>query len=379
MRNELSPDELSDFIGAIYDCALDPSRWEPTLERVTARLDLCNSAVGIQAMPSGDPLLLVTTGMREDYVARLFDYGAEVIEVFGGIDYMNSIPVGEPVTFSRFGDQSLWETSRYMREWVTPQGIVDCAVITLARDSSTHSSLSLGRHGSAGLIGSLETDALRLLAPHLRRSVLISRVLEARSMVASTFASALDALSGGVILVDSELRVVHANLAGGRLLSAGDPLILASGRLSLRNPATQSALAKAVRDAGVNESGLGGRGLGIPAPRLDGGPSVLHVLPLRHGSMRPGLEPAATAAIFVAPAARASLSEDVVTLLFDLTPAEARVFACLANGDTVAGVAGVLGITGSTVRTHLLRIFAKTGTRRQSELIKLAGSLAAIA
>jgi DNA-binding CsgD family transcriptional regulator len=35
-----------------------------------------------------------------------------------------------------------------------------------------------------------------------------------------------------------------------------------------------------------------------------------------------------------------------------------------------------LGIGRGTVKTHLLRIFAKTGTRRQAELVKLAASLA---
>jgi DNA-binding CsgD family transcriptional regulator len=35
-----------------------------------------------------------------------------------------------------------------------------------------------------------------------------------------------------------------------------------------------------------------------------------------------------------------------------------------------------LGIGRGTVKTHLLRVFAKTGSGRQAELVKLAAALA---
>jgi DNA-binding CsgD family transcriptional regulator len=37
----------------------------------------------------------------------------------------------------------------------------------------------------------------------------------------------------------------------------------------------------------------------------------------------------------------------------------------------VPEAAAALGIGQGTVRTHLLRLYAKTGTRRQAELVKL--------
>ena len=43
---------------------------------------------------------------------------------------------------------------------------------------------------------------------------------------------------------------------------------------------------------------------------------------------------------------------------------------------TQAEIANALGIEGSTVKTHLLHIFAKTGTHRQVDLVKLAASMA---
>jgi DNA-binding CsgD family transcriptional regulator len=65
-----------------------------------------------------------------------------------------------------------------------------------------------------------------------------------------------------------------------------------------------------------------------------------------------------------------------VAALFDLTVTEAHVFAQIAEGKTQAEIARALGIEIGTVKTHLLHIFAKTGTHRQADLVRLAASMA---
>lgn len=132
--------------------------------------------------------------------------------------------------------------------------------------------------------------------------------------------------------------------------------------------------------ANANEALIGRRGFGIPARTASGEAVVLHVLPLRNGSLRPGLNPSAAAAVFVAAATAARPPpEQTLAALFDLTPAEARVFAAIGGGKTTAETAAALGIGRATVKTHLLRVFTKTGTRRQAELVDLALSLALVA
>jgi DNA-binding CsgD family transcriptional regulator len=56
---------------------------------------------------------------------------------------------------------------------------------------------------------------------------------------------------------------------------------------------------------------------------------------------------------------------------FGLTPAEARLAAIIAVGGNPGRAAEELKITKATARNHLKAIFAKTGTRRQSELVAL--------
>jgi DNA-binding CsgD family transcriptional regulator len=66
---------------------------------------------------------------------------------------------------------------------------------------------------------------------------------------------------------------------------------------------------------------------------------------------------------------------DALALLYDLTPAETRIFDLIVGGMTQTTIAAMLGIARSTVKTHLLRLFAKTGCRRQVDLTNLAARL----
>jgi DNA-binding CsgD family transcriptional regulator len=43
----------------------------------------------------------------------------------------------------------------------------------------------------------------------------------------------------------------------------------------------------------------------------------------------------------------------------------------LGNGDSVEQIADELGVSRETVRSQLKRVFAKTGTHRQAELLRL--------
>jgi DNA-binding CsgD family transcriptional regulator len=60
---------------------------------------------------------------------------------------------------------------------------------------------------------------------------------------------------------------------------------------------------------------------------------------------------------------------------FDLTPAEARMLQHLAAGVTLAEAAKTLGVSTNTAKTHLARIFLKTGVSRQADLIAMVDRL----
>jgi len=64
-----------------------------------------------------------------------------------------------------------------------------------------------------------------------------------------------------------------------------------------------------------------------------------------------------------------SVDERLIATTFGATPTEAAVASHLIRGFNVSDTAASLGIQVSTVRTHLKRLFEKTGARRQAELL----------
>jgi DNA-binding CsgD family transcriptional regulator len=375
----LSLDLLSDLIGGIYDCALDPARWPQVLADINERLGFLQTTLTLQAMPSGAVLLNVASGISDDWLSRSTAYGPEVIEGWGGVARIAAVPIEEPALLSEMNPSLFDGRSRnaFYDEWYRPQGLLDTAAVVLTRDAYSLASISLTRSESQGAIDPQALDAIRLLAPHLRRAVTISQLLDVRAVAAATFESVIDRAGTPILVIDGQLGVLHANGAAQALLDARDALTLNGQRLATATPATTQALAMAVAQAAENEVAIGHRGLAIPLLASDGTARALHVLPLRGGVLRPGLVNRAVAAVFVGSSAADVAGAGVlVAQLFGLSGSEARVFDLIAQGLTPAEAADRLGIGVSTVRTHLLHIFDKTGVRRQADLVRMAAGLA---
>lgn len=175
--------------------------------------------------------------------------------------------------------------------------------------------------------------------------------------------AAVDRLDFGVFLVDASGQVVSCNRSGRVLLDLEDGLRLRQHRLQVDDPATQQTLERVL----AGQAGETGGAVAIPrkVPRR---PLSMLVSPL--GLV--GGAPAGASLLFVTdPDRRGEVPEKVLAALYGLTGAEVRVAHLLTRGLSPAEVASEEGISVSTVRSHLKRVFEKTGTHRQGELIQL--------
>jgi DNA-binding CsgD family transcriptional regulator len=86
--------------------------------------------------------------------------------------------------------------------------------------------------------------------------------------------------------------------------------------------------------------------------------------------------PDAAALLFIVdPANRADIPLAWIMDAYGLTQAEARVALVAASGATIPETALRLNVSPNTVKTHLRKVFAKTGTSRQAELGRLMASI----
>jgi DNA-binding CsgD family transcriptional regulator len=366
--------DLDDLIGAIYDCVIDPSLWHDVIARFRLRFGFHNAMLGVNNTITQEMIVSVSDNVPEQMSLMAVTHSGAIGELWGGWARAAGVPLEEPVIMSEVTTPESWVGNAYYEYFAKPQGISDAMAIVLARDSHILANLALGRHASAPPLTAADLDEIRVLAPHLRRAIVIGRLLETSAKAAQNFAEVLDASHAGVVLVDRRRGLVHANRVARAMLSAGDPVHAAGGQLELPGEIVPGALSRAI--AGASEARAGGRGAGIPARRSDGLPLTVQVLPLerRHGSNTPS---DAIAAVFIAESATgAATPTEVLSLLFDLTPAETRVFTLIVDGLDLPEIATQLSISRETAKTHLARIYRKTGKQNRVELARLAQEIA---
>jgi DNA-binding CsgD family transcriptional regulator/PAS domain-containing protein len=194
---------------------------------------------------------------------------------------------------------------------------------------------------------------------HIGRAFRLSGTLGSTSTRLKGLEATLDCLKTGVFLVDRAGRVSWHNNAAAELLERRDGLTLKAGRLAGANPTDDRALTTAL--AGAADATIhirrpsGGRALILSVHRL--WPSLA--------------SSAASCAIFVRDPDSDHLSAAKIAGTFGLTEAEARAAIAVSQSHGVADAASALGLSPNTVKTTLQRVFAKTGTHSQAELVRL--------
>jgi DNA-binding CsgD family transcriptional regulator/PAS domain-containing protein len=219
-------------------------------------------------------------------------------------------------------------------------------------------------------IGDGERRHVAPVAPDARQALFIGKAIDSRPFAAAAFAETLDGLGAGIFLVDAGRRILHANKAGHDMLRADDFLRSIKGQLVARDAQANQTLGDICDDNG--DGSTDARGLSVPFAARNGERYVMHVLPLASAARTGGVAHGAVATLFVRKVALDSTHREIFARTFELTPAELRVLEAIVEVGGVPETSAALGIAESTVKTHLHRVFAKTGTRRQADLVKLA-------
>ena len=374
---ELTLAELSELIGAIHDCALDPGRWQETLGRICSALDCVAGQLYLVSRETDRPRFAASFNEPPEATRLLLErFGPEAAE-FNRLSVQGwSGQADEPVVLSRSPHaQTLFE-SRFYQEWARPLGYCDGISVLVIQEDHTFGMLAAARHERIGLVSEREISLMTLLAPHMRRAVAIGDLLDMRELHVKTLGEALDDVTSGIALVTADGIILHANAAARSMLENAGPIRSLRGRLTARDPAASNALSAAIAAAAATE--LGREGIGLALNSLKETRAVAHVLPLAATGARGRPLPRAAAAVFINDAsAMPHPLPDGVAESLGLTNAETRLLRRIMEGGTLVAAATALGIGNATAKTHLARIFAKAGVSRQAELVSLIARLTA--
>ena len=377
LANEVDPGHLSGLIGQIYDCTLDPGKWDTTLHEIIDLLQCQCASLRLDDLVSHTTKIARSAGIGAHWLKLQPALAPEVTEIIVNV-LANGQSFDQPSIASSHLTRAEIDATRYSQDWGRPQGIFDYMGLFLMQSPSRICHIEFGRHERVGNFTQREAALGALLIPHLRRAVTISNALEAVTIEKARLADTLDALSLGVVLADEGSRILHANRSAENMMRNGGPVRDGGGRLHAQNEAANAEINDAIRFATRNESEIGKTGLAVRLTHENAAPVIAHVLPLARGDVRTRLDPTAVAAVFINSAGEDQGRVGAVASRFSLTPAETRVLTRVLSGKNVSEAAHDLGVASSTVRTHLDNIFEKTGVARQADLIKLVAGIAPV-
>lgn len=361
---------LSALIGDIYDAALDPKLWSSVLASTCAFLDGVSAAIYGQNVVARTGQFCFSWGDNPDYTRIYFE---RYIGINPLLPHFMMARVGEIFTASQLMPPKEMAATRFAKEWLAPQSYVDFVATTLEKSVTSVVTISVGRDERRGLVDDKMRRGMMLLAPHFRRAISISKAIDLQKIETDAFVETIDRVSAAMFLVDSEGRIMHASATGRAMLAAEAGLRASNGALTAVEPQAAKALHDVIAGCRSGDAGIGSGGVALPLESRGGERHVAHVLPLTSGARRgSGISSAAVAAVFVRKAELDLVTPlETVAARYRLTPREVRILHAIVETGGVPAVAQMLGITEATVKTHLHRLFQKTGARRQSDLFKL--------
>ena len=373
--------EQSHLIGSIYDCALDPTLWSPTLQKICAAFDGHSAGIVVLDFMGTRDRLVRDWGPTTTWAERIVGVLDSIKLIHRQFLGMTGPRLEEPIVLPRdLAPHINVFTTPFYKEWAEPQRIHQVIEAVALSEQTRLGLLCITRQADHGYFTDDHIAMLRHLAPHIRRAITISDLLDLRTVERQAFAAVIDSLPTGVCIVGEGGEILHANAAAKSMLQSRGPIRAEDGRLRGLEKNQTTELMSAIDTARDNETEIGAHGIGVPLHHPDGRSSVAHVLPLAAGNIRTRLVPQALAAVFVNHDGPASFGNlDTIARSFGFTPAETRLAALILAGKTLAEAATQLSIGDSTAKTHLQHVFMKCGVSRQVELVTLLNRLIPVA
>ncbi|TXH00506.1 MAG: hypothetical protein E6R09_08630 [Rhodocyclaceae bacterium] len=369
--------QLLELIQQIYDAALERHTWASVIGAITEASGGHSGLMRLVDYRQGAVGIVATHGYDDHQLAS---YQQHFVHLDPYRERLASDPAGTLVQSDQYVPLDSRRNTEYFNDYELPADRIHALGVPLGREKDFVLYLGLSRGRAAGPYDEASLEFVRQLLPHLLRAVQIQRLIGTAVEARQLSESALDKLRFGVVLLSATGMVSFANSTAIELASQFGIRIAEAG-LSLQESRSNAYLQRLIgaATAPINP-GHPGTGGNFTYARPGRGLLQIRVFPFIPSNEPPLAGKATPVAVFLVRPGPCQLNHEELGLQFGLTPAESRLAAQLAQGETVAEAARNAGIAMATARSQLRTIFAKTGTRRQAELTQiLLTSLAGLA
>jgi DNA-binding CsgD family transcriptional regulator len=353
-------DEYSRIVTAIHAAAITPEHW---IEAMTAVRQALNATGSAMVIADGASRSIKCASVPSDAMDSYLDY-------YHNVDYVLDAVEHGPVGVTRAGEPliALKAKSEFNADWMLPHEMDDGLFVRLTDGELPTCFLVAAPHRTQEFGTTDRVKLVNALIPHLQQALRTQKCISDLAIQASDAAEAVDGMRHAVFVVGPGATIVHLNSAAEKMIASRNGPNVRAGSLCVAPSAAHAELKRSVGTALGLSSANAKVGNSFLCQRISGGrPYVVHVTPF---TTRDNGSPRALVVV-VDPNDDPAPSADLLRRLFGLTTAEADVAQLVAGGHGLKPIADELALSIATVKTHLQRVFAKTDTHRQAELVRL--------
>ncbi|WP_034386568.1 helix-turn-helix transcriptional regulator [Comamonas composti] len=355
-----------------YEGILDSEQWYAALDALRQKLQgvsFHQVTLATQSMAVIDSVTcdVIPEGKAEEYELHHADSDERIALISG-------MPDGQFMFDHHHFDDRHMSRSAIYADFLRPIGMRHALGMVLQRNAQSHDYMAVLRADDQKAYGDYEQALMEQLAPHMSRAARLRAQAGQLQRLAGIGATALDHLQHGIIVSDGAGRIQQLNQKAERSLQEARWCHALHGRLQLRDHEAQQRLEQALRLAcqALPQASM------VRTTLPEHGAAILRVLPLSFRNDLADLHPTGRQALVIlsSPFQASTLPLGAIGEILGITPKETLLAQALAQGQTVNQFAATQNCSVHTARDHLKNLLAKTGCRRQIEVVQLMHALA---
>ena len=368
----VSEDGLLDLVSQVYDAGLDASRWNQTLQSMTEFFQA--EQINLRIIdPDSRKINLYYYYNRDPYWVQVYkDYFYQV-DPWMEMLHNSDNPIVS-CTNHIFSDREYRQTEIY-NDYIIPTDshFGMGGLVKVNRNFKTY--LSMQKSYISGDFHMDQLHVLKKLVPHINKSILISQRTHELEFQRNTLMHALNRINNAAMLLNDKRHVMFMNTAAETMLAQQRKDISVNDQgIQLSNAQQTQRLAALILNAtvGTKDSPIAEAGGMLYQPTADHDGLSILVSPLNPSDVDFDIKGNKAALVIISGTSdRALPAQEMLSAIYKLTEAEARVVSLLCADQTLNEICEQLHLTMNTIKTHLKSAFNKTGTRRQVELVNL--------
>ena len=373
----MNPDDAFErILAALYEAALDDTRWSAASSMIEEALNASGTAIGVVEVGDDDVLNarvhFARFLRRGDSVQDLMQ---EYFTVYHPIDEAmpraRRLPHGRLVHVRDLYTEDELKTSVAYNEGLARLGGQNGLQTQMRGPAGTRIAWAISDPDRDRVWESGQIRFMERLLPHIHRSVIIRQAVAASDALGAGLAGLLDKDRIGVVQLDRGGRVLEANALALEILRRGDGLVEGDGTLDAVLPADRSRLRRLLARALPDFLGEAPSGGSMTVQRPSGRSRLgLHVMPVGDAAADFGGRRVAVLVLLVDPARRPPINAARVAVTLGLTASEGRMAALLAEGLKIGEIATDQGWSEDYVRWMTKQVYRKLGVSGQVALVR---------